>query len=323
MLKNRTELSTSPSKYKINHRDAICLIGSCFSDEIGDLMTFHKFGVLANPFGTLYHPSAILQNIQCSIERPDHVEADLIVQRDERYAHYHLHSDIMEKSPSLLIDAIRHNRQITRDYLGSIDWIIITLGTAHQYHHNELNISVANCHKQPDALFDRQLSSYEQLVYQLNQIVTILAHHRPHARTILTVSPVRHLRDGLSTNSRSKSLLISAAHETADRHESVEYFPAYELMIDDLRGYRYYKGDLIHPNEQAVSYIWQHFSDRYFDIQTIELNTQIRKVQKALSHRPLDKDSESYKAHMRRTTAHADVLRDQFGIDFSVELSPT
>lgn len=293
----RTEITCKQGN-PIALNEAILTTGSCFADQLGKWLLNSKFKALVNPFGTNYNPISIHKNLTDSIN--SEVDNNLLTEQQGIWHHFDYHSQWSSPDKKELIDSIRNQQTLIKEYLSQTKVIVITYGTAWVYKHKVHNKLVANCHKVPSGEFDKQLLSVEEISQSFNTLHSIIKSINKNIRFILTVSPVRHIKDTLQMNSVSKACLRLACHQLARQHQEVEYFPSYEIMMDDLRDYRFYDRDMIHPSQEAVEYISQKFSDQYF---TSEVKTFIGKwsaIKQALAHKP-------YHPH---STAHQNFLKD-------------
>ncbi len=291
------DFSVPKSTFSINHHHKIGLIGSCFSENIGNLLSAHKFKTLSNPNGILYNPLSIYNGIRSAINCVDFKEK-YIIQRDNLFYSYLHHSRVHSPSKSELIETINNRTQQTHDFIKTCDYLIITFGTAFYYYHLNLKTTVANCHKQPSKLFEKCLSTTENCVKKYSEIIDSLKLINPTLKIIFTVSPVKYLKDGVVENNFSKATLILTVHELMKKNKNCFYFPAYELVNDDLRDYRFYKEDMAHPNEQAINYVWEKFSDCFFDSKTNQLNQHILKLNLAINHRKMQANSSENAKHL-------------------------
>jgi hypothetical protein len=266
------------SGFTIDHDKKIFLIGSCFSENIGTLLSDHKFYIQSNPGGILFNPKSIHTFLRHSIENKN-FDKKYILLRDGLFYSYLHHTSINDQHDEVLKDKIN---SITSG---------ITFGSAFIYEHKELDEPVANCHKQPQATFNKRLLDVEEIVKDYTRIISELQTLNPKLQIIFTVSPVKYLKDGVIENNQSKSILLLAANELS-KYKNCSYFPAFELVNDDLRDYRFYKEDLAHPNEQAINYVWEKFSDCFFLKETQTLNREIKKLNSALGHRLMNEDSD-------------------------------
>lgn len=281
------------SEFEINHSHKIFMIGSCFSENVGKRLSANKFNVLSNPFGTLFNPLSIHLSLQNTLKQEKANEKFLLEHQGSYYSYLH-HSSIHADSKEELIEKINSATENAFQFLKNTDELIITFGTAFYYHHKQLGETVANCHKQPGNLFDKKLLSVNEIVSSYSELIKNISNINPGSKIIFTVSPVKYLKDGVIENNISKSVLLLAVHELVSQHKNCFYFPAYELVNDDLRDYRFYKEDLAHPNEQAIQYVWQKFSETFFSEKTREVNKEIEKLNSALNHRVMNEQNLEY-----------------------------
>lgn len=281
-------LNYIPAKpgFELNHAHKIFLIGSCFSDNISNILKDNRFKIYANPNGILFNPSSMYHCIDAILHAKP-MDEKYFLNRDGIFFSYLHHSSIHDENKNDLFKKINREYKIAAQFLQEADELIVTFGSAHAYRHTELNATVANCHKQPNALFEKYLISVEQIVSDYSALVADLKKFNPRLKIIFTVSPVKYLKDGLLENNLSKASLLLGVHKIISQFPNCFYFPAYELITDDLRDYRFYKEDLAHPNDQAVEYVWRKFSDCFFTTATVHLNEEIRKLNTALNHRKL------------------------------------
>ena len=289
----RTELTINQSDFLINHDQKIVSFGSCFAEEMATHLLDLKFNVLANPFGILFHPLAIENALQRIQAKTLYVEEE-ISNLDELFFSWDHHSSFNSISAEKTVQNVNNALIKAHDFLTNADVIFITLGTSWVYKIKELNLVVANCHKVPAKHFDKVLLTEQQIKTSLHNSLDMITEMAPNATIIVTVSPVRHLKDGMIENNVSKAKLLSALYEVTMNFDQVNYFPSYELMMDDLRDYRFYADDLLHPNKQAVNYIWEKFASAYFTPETQRINKQIEKITTAINHRPFNEESISH-----------------------------
>jgi hypothetical protein len=289
-------LNYSPARagFEIEHGQKVVLSGSCFASEIGQMLADHRFNVLINPDGILFNPVSLYHSLDTALHMRSFDRSAVLV-RDGVYLSYQHHSSVSGTSEEELLKKIRHSAQRAQDFLWSANCIVITFGTAHVYYHRALGRVIGNCHRQPAGTFEKRMVGVGEIVSMYDRLIHALKNVNPGVKIIFTVSPVKYLADGLAGNSLSKATLLLAAHELVKRHDDCHYFPAYELVTDDLRDYRFYKEDLAHPNELAIRYVWEKFSACYFAPPTLELNRQIARLNDAMRHRPLSENGEDDK----------------------------
>lgn len=284
----KLHLDYIPAKpgFSVSHSDSIFLAGSCFSENIGNLLQQHKFNALSNPNGILFNPLSIATSLD-NIINIEAADEKLFVERDGNYFSFLHHSSINAVSKKELANKIDSQNENSLEFLKHVTQIIITFGTAYYYHHKTLDKPVANCHKQPQQVFEKKLLSVKEITTVYDKLLAQIHAINPNIRVIFTVSPVKYLKDGVIENNLSKSVLLLAVHELVKQRNNSFYFPAFELVNDDLRDYRFYKEDMAHPNEQAINYVWDKFSDCFFSEATKDLNKHIHKLNLALQHTQL------------------------------------
>jgi hypothetical protein len=313
----RTPVRDTPSNQKISLKNPILTLGSCFSDAMGSRLAMNKFSVKVNPYGVIFNPISIHRLLTYSISKTA-PESDSYVQNDDLFLNFHLHSSFSGLEKNVLQEKINQRIQEVHDQLKYCKWILITYGTAWVYTIKTSGLLVANCHKQPSHVFDKSLLTTEHIIQSFEDIYRELKTFNPSVRIILTVSPVRHIKDTLPLNSVSKSVLRVACHLASKNFDDVEYFPAYEMMMDDLRDYRFYKSDMIHPTEQAEDYIWNGFAEKYMDAKTLDFIQQWKTIYPSLQHRPFHPESSRHQIFLRQLLHKLEQLKDT--IDVKAEM---
>ncbi|MFH0734518.1 MAG: GSCFA domain-containing protein [bacterium] len=293
----RTEIKLDKSKILIDPKDKILSLGSCFADNIGDYFEKYRFEILKNPFGVLYNPASIYNLLNIVHEEKIFTQDDLIFDQEEWHSFYH-HSNFSSHNVMQVLDNINTNQLKVKKYLPGADVVIITLGTSIVYEYKQTKNIVANCHKIPAEKFNKIKLSLEEVINYLQKTITLLKTYNKNIKIVFTVSPVRHWKDGAVENHISKSILLLAIINVLN--ENIMYFPSYEIMMDDLRDYRFYKQDKIHPNETAVEYIWEKFSGVMFTANCLDLMNKIERINDALNHRPRNIKSEKHQIFIRR-----------------------
>ena len=280
----RTSVHIKEDLGRFQQGQKILSLGSCFAENIGSRLKLAGFDILINPLGNLFNPSVISENIVSGIN--EIYDDALVVERDGSFFHFSCHSDIYGRTEADLKTLVLQRRQEMIDQLKKADHLILTFGTAWVYRHLKSGSIVANCHKIPQANFSKEclnltdmFKSYQSLLSLLNQINTNL-------KVLLTVSPVRHIKNGLHENNLSKAQLLLLANELAEKFDNISYFPAYELVLDDLRDYRFFEKDMIHPNELAVDYIYEKFKSAFFNERAIAIARLYHKIILLEGHRP-------------------------------------
>ena len=291
----QTQVPIKAEQYNpIDYDSKLLLLGSCFAENIGEKFNYFKFQTTLNPFGILFHPKAIETLIVNAINQKEYAVSDLF-HLNERYHCFDAHSKLSQSSESELINTLNKNLKITGQQLNNSTHIIITLGTAWVYRFIEDDEIVANCHKVLQKQFLKELLSIDDITESLESIISLIRSVNPKVNIMFTVSPVRHLKDGFVENTQSKAHLISALHQVVDERDYIHYFPSYEIMMDELRDYRFYEEDMIHPNNLAINYIWKKFKANWIDSKIYDLMSEVSAIQKGLSHKPLNQNSLEYK----------------------------
>jgi len=283
-----------PSLSKIFYTDKIFLTGSCFSEEIGNRMKDLKFYILQNPNGILYDPVSICSALVSYAGNKKYREEDLFFMNDLWNSWQH-HSVFSGTGKDIVLKNINHSQQVAHAFLKDASWLIITPGTSYNYILKESAIAVANCHKAPSRIFEKNLLPTEEIISELTNTITKLQAFNPQLKIIFTISPVRHVRDGVIENNRSKARLIEAIHFVAEKMDHVFYFPAYELVIDVLRDYRFYKNDFVHANDSAVEFVFENFCNTFLDENAKKIMSEIKEIVTAMNHRPFQAGSASHK----------------------------
>ena len=298
----RTEVEIPHSKFEINHYHKIITLGSCFAENIGKKMSDIYFNVDINPFGVLYNPVSVKNSLVRLMQNKFFHEKELFAYRElwQSYAHSSLFSDTSREK---CLDKINNRFSKASEFMQKADYILITLGTAWIFEEQKTGSVVSNCHKLPSGNFNRRRLTIEEIVTHYSNLIIELNNNLPNIKLIFSVSPIRHWKDGAHENTLSKSTLLLAIDVLRKQFNNIEYFPAYEIMMDELRDYRFYASDMLHPSEVAVEYIWKRFSDTYFDKSTINMNAEFEKLRTDLSHRPMFPDSneyQSFKIHVEK-----------------------
>lgn len=314
----RTIFQIQSSDFKLNHQHKILTIGSCFSDEIGKRLTDLKFDGLINPFGVIFNSVSIQKLIERSIHKKYFTTAD-VHQNGEEFFCFDVHSSFNALTKELFVNQLNSTLDQVHHYIHSCDVIMITLGTSWIYELKNSNQIVANCHKVEAKQFDKRLLTTDENLNALELIISDLKKINPNIHIITTVSPVRHTKDGMVENNVSKGRLLDALYQLSLQDNQVEYFPSYELVLDDLRDYRFFKEDLIHPSKQAIDYIWEKFSETYFEQSTQTIIQKINKVISAINHRPFNEESDNHQRFLEKTIKLMNELEKGNQLDFSIE----
>jgi hypothetical protein len=314
----RTTLNAGVSTHTLSGTSQILTLGSCFADAIGSRLAALKLSVLPNPFGTLYNPLSMHKVLGYATGNT-FIPAHTYLQHEDVHLNYDFHSELSALTYDSLAHSLRHQVEKAHIFLQHTDYLLLTYGTAWAYTRRDTGEVVANCHKQPAAQFEKTLLSADAIVASFESTLAALRAQYPKLRVILTVSPVRHIRDTLALNSVSKSVLRVACHTLQERFDYVEYFPAFELMVDDLRDYRFYKSDMLHPTEEAEAYIWQQFTARYFDSSLQAFAEKWTSIQQALAHRPFHPTSRAHQKFLRDTLRRLEELKPIIDVEEEIQ----
>lgn len=279
----RKKIKIEKADNEITYDSKLISLGSCFSENIGAKLKETRFFVDQNPQGIIFNPIALAEIFR------DIKEGDIFTKNQQAYSWYH-HSIITEKNEKSLFDSIESNKSELTESLNKVTHVFVTFGSAWGYRHNELDSIVANCHKMPQSNFTKELSSVNEIVTAWSEVVK----KYPHINWIFTVSPVRHWKDGVRENNVSKGVLHQSIHDLLEI-DNASYFPSYELVMDELRDYRFFKNDMLHPNELAVDYVWERFCDTYFSDRTKQVIAEVEKLNRMSAHNVMNSDAEESK----------------------------
>lgn len=280
----------NPFSQKVNYSHSSLFLGSCFAENIGDLMLEHKFKTILNPHGILYNPLSIAVALRRYM-KIDFLTDDELFFANDCWNSWEHHSRFSHPDKQICLANINKSISEAHTFLKNTDWLFITFGSAYVYKKNER--LVGNCHKQAQKEFSKIMLSVSEMNDEYKLLLKELLVFNPKLKIVFTISPVRYVRDGVVENNLSKSRLIETVHQLTS--QNVFYFPAYELMMDDLRDYRFYKEDLVHPNEQAIGYIFEKFVADNFDEKAIQLFNSIKEIIVAKNHRPFHSNTDSHK----------------------------
>ncbi len=292
-MKLTTPIKLSRQNPPINYSSKVLLLGSCFAQNMGAKLEYYKFQQCTNPFGILFHPVAIEKLITRAVNQTWFTSKDVFLQNEQWHC-FLAHSKLSNTSEEDLISALNSALEKLRFSLLEASHVVFTFGTAWVYKHLEKDTIVVNCHKVPQKEFVKQLLSPDDVSDVLLGIETKLRTINPTCSIINTVSPVRHIKDGPIANSRSKAHLIAGVQEIVSPDKFNYYFPSYEIMMDELRDYRYYKEDLIHPNQTAIAIIWNAFTGSWICPETAALQKKIATIQSGLLHTPFNENSKAH-----------------------------
>jgi hypothetical protein len=307
----QTEIKIPNYSFNLSHEDKIINFGSCFSENIGQKLQENKLDVCINPFGILFNPISVCKAINQCAENIKYTESDLNSNNEIQFSfNHHSRFSFLDKQEAL--KQISEGIEKGNSYLNNANVVIITLGTAWAYKLKETNEVVANCYKIPQNQFSKELLSVNEIVEALNESISNIKSINPAANIITTISPVRHWKDGVVENQQSKATLHLALKEVNESNEYCHYFPSYEIMMDELRDYRFYAKDMLHPSEVAIEYIWEKFGDSFFTKETKELNFRISQIKQGLSHKPFNSESENHKKFKKKLLSKIQEIELEF-----------
>ncbi len=312
-MKWYTPITIKEEKGLIHHCKPILLMGSCFSENVGMHLKSAKFDIDINPFGTLYNPLSLAGAIERLMQRRAY-EAEELAHDGNLWYSYHHHGSFSHPDCQQALQAINTRYLYAAERLPQCSLLIITMGTAYVYEHKERGEVVANCHKQPATHFNRYRLTVEQIVERWDTLLQQLKSYTPACKVLFTVSPIRHMSDGAHNNQLSKSTLLLAIEALCSRHpEMCSYFPSYELVLDELRDYRFYNEDMTHPSAQAVQHIYQRLAQTYFTEETMMIAEKCSKISRSLQHRPLNgTENSSFQAFARKLITEMEEMEKQY-----------
>jgi hypothetical protein len=289
----------------ITYTDKILLIGSCFTEHMSDRLGQHKFNVLSNPHGILFNPLSVADSLNSYIDQKQYTAAELF-QLNELWNSWGHHTRFSHTDKEAALQGINASQKAAGVFVTQTNWVVITLGSAFQYYLQENGQPVANNHRAPSQWFEKRLLTIDAITAALDHTIDKLLSVNPKVNILFTISPVRHIRDGVVENNRSKARLIEAVHELCGTYEQAHYFPAYELVIDILRDYRYYDIDFVHPNYLATSVVWEHFVKACIDGNTQKIMEEVQDIMTARNHKTRFPDTE---AHRKFKAAYAEKIK--------------
>lgn len=312
----RTNIQLQPERNQIDYSSKLLLIGSCFSENIYKKLNYFKFNAVSNPFGILFNPIAIENLLTNAINKKEYFEKDIFL-LNERWHCFDAHSNLSSSNKSELLQNLNKKIIATNKQLSNATHLIITLGTSWVYRFIETDTIVGNCHKVPQKKFLKELLTVEEITASLENMCTLIKSVNPTINIIFTVSPVRHLKDGFVENSQSKAHLLAAIHQITDKRNKQYYFPSYEIMLDDLREYRFYNSDMIHPNKTAINYIWEQFQQVWITKKSASIMKEIDAIQKGLTHKPFNPNSKLHKQFLKSLQQKITSIKNSYNISFN------
>ena len=307
----RTQVELPERETEIRHSERIMLFGSCFAENIGNLLKENKFRCDVNPFGVLYNPLSIANALNQILEGKEYEEEDLFFSGGLWHSWMH-HSDFSAPSQEEALALMNFRLAKAKENLAKADWLVMTWGTAYVYIHQEMQKVVGNCHKQPDKTFRRLMLNAVAFVEECRGVLKKCREVNPNLKVLFTVSPIRHAKDGMHGNQLSKATLLLAIDEICRTCPDCFYFPSYEIIMDELRDYRFYADDMIHLSSKSVEYIWECFSRCYFSKETQAVMKEWMEIKKAIDHKPFRPDSDAYRAFLSQIVLKIMQMKEKF-----------
>lgn len=314
----RTKIQIPNPPFSFSYKDRILSLGSCFAQSIGSRLVDAKFSASVNPLGIIFNPHATFKILHHCIQPPTALAEDTFVWHQGRWYNYDTHSSFSHPEQAKLHQAIIHQFEAVNEHLRQSNLLILTWGTSYIYRRKMNGKIVSNCHKQAAQEFQKELLPLNQIIQEFKELYQALQQFNPQLKWILTLSPIRHIKDSLVLNSVSKANLRLACHQLAEEFDNLVYFPSYEILMDELRDYRFYGQDMIHPSPLAEEYIWEKFTETFLDAPSIQLLHQWNKLKKSLAHRAFHPTSESHQLFLRKLLEKMKPLGQQ--IDLSQEI---
>ena len=307
----RTQVLLPERETEIRHSERIMLFGSCFAENIGNLLVENKFRCDVNPFGILYNPLSVSQALRQILSGKKYEEPDLFHSGGLWHSWMH-HSDFSAPSPEEGLALINSRLVKANEELEKANWLVVTFGTSYVYIHQETQKVVGNCHKQPEKTFTRFRLNVSTIVEEWQDVLFKLRERNPELKVLFTVSPIRHEKDGMHGNQLSKATLLLAIDEICRLCPECHYFPSYEILLDELRDYRFYADDMLHPSRMAVEYIWECFSKWYFSAETKAVMKEWQEVRRGLDHKPYHPESEAYRTFLSQIVLKIARMKEKF-----------
>ena len=302
--------------FSLSRSDRVFTVGSCFAKHMADILVHYKFSCASNSYGTLFHPIPLLQNLTDALKQVE-IDEDLFLERDETAFHYSCHSSVWAESKNDLKKKLQDLQFSVAKELKASKLLILTFGSAFLYQLVS-GKPVANCHKQPKDTFTKGLSSPEEIQNVFHSFYTELKKQNPKIQILLTVSPVRHIRDGVHENNLSKSTLLLACDAIQNTFEDLHYFPAYEIVMDELRDYRFYEKDRVHLNDEALAYVWDKFAEAILTKDSLKLNRDLDKLFLSINHKAFIETSMAHKRFLEKTMVSTLALNEK--VDLKEEI---
>lgn len=291
----KTEVKIPTYPLSISHQDGIVSFGSCFSENMGQKLIEKRFDVLVNPFGILFNPISVANAINHCVENKVYQHEDLSCNKEVHFSFGH-HSKFSGLDSEKVLTGINSSINEAHIRLKKAKVIILTFGSAWVYRHNETKEIVANCYKLPSSFFTKELLTIDDICLPISQSISRLIQLNPEIKIITTISPVRHWKDGVVESQQSKATLHLALKQINEQTENCVYFPSYEILLDELRDYRFYANDMLHPSDLAIEYIWKKFGEAFFEVETAQLNKRIEQINREKNHKPFNPNSDNFRS---------------------------
>ncbi len=310
--KFHTTVTVPDYPWNTGYRKKNMFLGSCFTENVGQRMENLRYSVDINPFGILYNPVSVTKGLQILLDHTHFDQSDLVEHDGLWHSFYH-HGRFSSPDPQEALRNINERIEQSATFLKAADFLFVTFGTAWVYRYNKTGKVVSNCHKIPAGEFARERLSVEQIVKVYREILTVLWKANPGLKVIFTVSPIRHWKDGAHGNQLSKATLLLATEQIVKQYPDLcAYFPSYEIVMDELRDYRFYASDMLHLNEVAIDHIWQLFEENLIDEESRKLSIKVQKIRNAMEHRPINPNSEEYLKFLQKLYEKTLDLEQQF-----------
>lgn len=321
MMNFSTIIPIQKSQNSLSYDSKIVLLGSCFATTIGEKFEYFKFKNTTNPFGIVFNPVSIERLIERVVNKKEFTENDIFF-HNERWHCYEVHSDLSQSNKEEFLRNLNAILQSTSNQINKSTHLIITYGTSWVYTLKSTKEVVANCHKVPQKEFEKKIVSVENIEKSIQNTILLIQKVNPSCNFIFTISPVRHIKDGFVENQLSKAHLITALHSAICNLAFANYFPSYEIMMDELRDYRFYAEDMLHPNSVAINYIWERFFTTQISDKVHAVMNEVCSIQRGLAHRPFNPDAESHQQFLSKLEDKMALIQKQFPeIGFEIRLN--
>jgi len=307
----QTKIEIPGTGFKISYQDKILTLGSCFAENIGQKMTNVFFETDINPFGVLYNPVSVKNSIELLLQNSIFTSEDIFEYKSlwQSFSHSSQFTGLSEME---CLNNINSRLNLSGEFIQKTNVLLITFGTAWVFEEKKSGRVVSNCHKLPAGDFVKRRLTVEEIVNDFKTLIFNLQTLYPKLVIVFSVSPIRHWKEGAHENNVSKSILLLAIDELQKQHENIHYFPAYEILMDELRDYRFYARDMLHPSEVAVDYIWQRFSETFFSAETLLIKKKVEQLVADMSHRPFQPDSPEFKKFLENTEKRKSELLNEY-----------